>query len=173
MSLLCRAQRKCLPAVDASAKAGQGIDCQGNKTERVRGFHSPDNHSSDEFCNGLITCQKIKVNQTKSNLIRVNQAILKHFLFLVRGGKNRSFRRLVRQPLRRRWGKPIGSGIHGPAKNYSQILNNALLAHSIASNPVAVSQSESNQFSLVIFAFSAVKNPFSIAEILFPPKISG
>ena len=38
MSTLCRALRECQRNV-----------CQRNKTERVRGFHSPDNHSFDEF----------------------------------------------------------------------------------------------------------------------------
>jgi hypothetical protein len=38
MSTLCRARREC-----------QGNVRQGNKTERVRCFHSPDNHSADRI----------------------------------------------------------------------------------------------------------------------------
>ena len=51
MSMLCRAKWKCLPAVAAAAKAGQG-----NQTERVRGSHSlPDRFrgsTGDLFCPG-------------------------------------------------------------------------------------------------------------------------
>jgi hypothetical protein len=49
MSPLCRARRKCLAAVDASAKAGQGNDCQRNKMGKNPWFHSSDYQRSDDF----------------------------------------------------------------------------------------------------------------------------
>jgi hypothetical protein len=53
--------------------------------------------------NGLITCQKIRLNQTKSDPIRLNQTVLKHF-FISCSWRGKP----VRLPLRRRWVKPIG-----------------------------------------------------------------
>jgi hypothetical protein len=50
MSLLCRAKRKCPPAIAAlSAEAVAEKAGQGNKTDRVRGFHCPDNDSPDRI----------------------------------------------------------------------------------------------------------------------------
>jgi hypothetical protein len=65
MSTLCRAKRKCPPAIAAAAKAGQGNVRQGNKTERVRGFHSFAKYSpATFFCpTHLSAFQKSRVNE--------------------------------------------------------------------------------------------------------------
>jgi hypothetical protein len=61
----------------ASARTSLLCVCRGNNHEMNLRLHSFDDHSFDH--SGLLEASKIKVNQACSRLIKVNQAILKHF----------------------------------------------------------------------------------------------